>query len=189
MKKVTVDQTIIENVIRYCEDKQVYDKLGAYGDFYYKLQLRMASQSITDNLEEHSKQFEAKETLPVCSIDFFKENLGNEVSRYNAKHEFVETVTVVEENIWNLFESQSLKTTKYGEVFYYKPYNVQDEKENWVIRINYPVGSGYFVSEAKGVLTTTEKKENATTFNREDVDSMCEGLNGNREEWFSFEKI
>jgi len=27
---------ILENVIKYCEDKQVYDKLTMYGDFYYK---------------------------------------------------------------------------------------------------------------------------------------------------------
>lgn len=27
----------IMNVIKYCEDKQIYDKLGYYGDFYYKL--------------------------------------------------------------------------------------------------------------------------------------------------------
>lgn len=28
---------IIEAIIKYCEDKQIYDKLGAYKDFYYKL--------------------------------------------------------------------------------------------------------------------------------------------------------
>ena len=29
--------SIIQDVIRYCEDKAIYDKLGNYGDFYYKL--------------------------------------------------------------------------------------------------------------------------------------------------------
>lgn len=28
---------IIEAIIKYCEDKQIYDKLGTYRDFYYKL--------------------------------------------------------------------------------------------------------------------------------------------------------
>lgn len=56
-KTLAVDQSLIENIIRYCEDKQVYDKLTMYGDFYYKLKLKMAGQSIADNLDEHSKQF------------------------------------------------------------------------------------------------------------------------------------
>lgn len=32
-----IDKEIIENICRYCENKQIYDKLGNYGDFYYKL--------------------------------------------------------------------------------------------------------------------------------------------------------
>ena len=27
---------ILENVVKYCEDKAIYDKLTMYGDFYYK---------------------------------------------------------------------------------------------------------------------------------------------------------
>ncbi|WP_296864721.1 hypothetical protein [uncultured Methanobrevibacter sp.] len=34
---VPVDIDIINNIIKYCEDQTVYDKLGRYGDFYYKL--------------------------------------------------------------------------------------------------------------------------------------------------------
>ncbi len=34
---IAIDREIINNIIKYCEDKQVYDKLGGYGDFYYKL--------------------------------------------------------------------------------------------------------------------------------------------------------
>lgn len=34
---VTVDQSVIDNIIKYCEDKAIYDKLSNYGDFYYKL--------------------------------------------------------------------------------------------------------------------------------------------------------
>ena len=137
MKTLAVDQTVIENVIKYCEDKQVYDKLGAYGDFYYKLKMKLAGQSIADNLNEHSKQFEGKELIePELKTAMVKSGAFKEV------------------------------------------------KEDWLIRIIYPVDSGYFVSEAKGILTTTEKPENATTFTREDADDICEGLNGSREEWF-----
>lgn len=28
---------ILENVARYCEDQAIYDKLGRYGDFYYRI--------------------------------------------------------------------------------------------------------------------------------------------------------
>jgi hypothetical protein len=28
---------ILEQVVAYCEDQAVYDKLGNYGDFYYKI--------------------------------------------------------------------------------------------------------------------------------------------------------
>ncbi len=30
-------QDILNNVIKYCEDKDICDKLAAYGDFYYKI--------------------------------------------------------------------------------------------------------------------------------------------------------
>ena len=36
-KVIPIPIDVVKNIIRYCEDKQVYDKLGAYGDFYYKL--------------------------------------------------------------------------------------------------------------------------------------------------------
>lgn len=36
MKTVEIPIELIEKVCKYCEDKQVYDKLGYYGDFYYK---------------------------------------------------------------------------------------------------------------------------------------------------------
>lgn len=29
--------SILENVKEYCEDKAIYDKLSAYGDFYYRI--------------------------------------------------------------------------------------------------------------------------------------------------------
>lgn len=28
---------ILEQVVEYCEDQAIYDKLGNYGDFYYKI--------------------------------------------------------------------------------------------------------------------------------------------------------
>ena len=35
--KLPVPIEIIDNIIKYCEDEAIYDKLGRYGDFYYKL--------------------------------------------------------------------------------------------------------------------------------------------------------
>ena len=35
--KTPVPSEIIDNIIKYCEDEAIYDKLGRYGDFYYKL--------------------------------------------------------------------------------------------------------------------------------------------------------
>jgi hypothetical protein len=38
----TVDEKlrqILENVVAYCEDQAIYDKLGKYGDFYYKIKM------------------------------------------------------------------------------------------------------------------------------------------------------
>lgn len=37
MKTKTISPEIIKNIIKYCEDNQIYDKLSNYGDFYYKL--------------------------------------------------------------------------------------------------------------------------------------------------------
>jgi hypothetical protein len=37
---------ILENMIRYCEDQEIYDKLGRYHDFYYK------AKKILDKLDK-----------------------------------------------------------------------------------------------------------------------------------------
>ena len=35
--KIMVSREILENVCEYCENMAIYDKLGNYGDFYYKI--------------------------------------------------------------------------------------------------------------------------------------------------------
>ena len=42
-REFILTESIVNGILRFCEDKQVYDKLAAYGDFYYKL--KKASQS------------------------------------------------------------------------------------------------------------------------------------------------
>ena len=37
-KFVKVQTSLVKNILKYCEDNAIYDKLGRYGDFYYKLQ-------------------------------------------------------------------------------------------------------------------------------------------------------
>lgn len=34
---VEIDVKILDNIIKYCEAQQIYDKLTAYGEFYYKI--------------------------------------------------------------------------------------------------------------------------------------------------------
>jgi len=34
---VSVPLSVIKQVLKYCEDNQIYDKLGSYQNFYYKL--------------------------------------------------------------------------------------------------------------------------------------------------------
>ena len=42
---VSVPLPVILQVLKYCEDNQIYDKLGNYQDFYYKLnQIRRESE-------------------------------------------------------------------------------------------------------------------------------------------------
>jgi hypothetical protein len=36
---------ILENVASYCEDQAIYDKLGGYGDFYYKIKKLLEKDS------------------------------------------------------------------------------------------------------------------------------------------------
>lgn len=38
-------QKILEDVARYCEDQAIYDKLGRYGDFYYKIKTLLNAMS------------------------------------------------------------------------------------------------------------------------------------------------
>lgn len=35
--EITITREVAEAICRYCEDKAIYDKLGKYNDFYYKL--------------------------------------------------------------------------------------------------------------------------------------------------------
>lgn len=37
VETIPVDVKVIKDIIQYCEDKAIYDKLGYYGDFYYRL--------------------------------------------------------------------------------------------------------------------------------------------------------
>lgn len=36
-KEFVVSREILENICYYCEHQGIYDKLGNYGDFYYKV--------------------------------------------------------------------------------------------------------------------------------------------------------
>ena len=36
-KFIKIEKEIIQQIIKYCEDQAIYDKLGKYGDFYYNL--------------------------------------------------------------------------------------------------------------------------------------------------------
>ena len=40
--RVEVPMKILEDVLRYCENNAIYDKLSKYGDFYYKIKKIMA---------------------------------------------------------------------------------------------------------------------------------------------------
>ena len=53
--------------------------------------------------------------MSAQSKTWFKDRLGKELVRYYKNGTFVNTVECTEENIDNLFESQSLKTTMYSE--------------------------------------------------------------------------
>lgn len=49
MNTINVPTNVIESVCRYCEEMQVYDKLGKYGDFYYKLK-SLLNKELEENL-------------------------------------------------------------------------------------------------------------------------------------------
>lgn len=36
-EKITIDKSLAESICKYCEDKAIWDKLGRYNDFYYKI--------------------------------------------------------------------------------------------------------------------------------------------------------
>ena len=36
-RKISIPQSLAEDICDYCESQAIYDKLGDYGDFYYKL--------------------------------------------------------------------------------------------------------------------------------------------------------
>lgn len=40
---------ILEDVVRYCEDQAIWDKLGQYGDFCYKIQKLLKENTVPDS--------------------------------------------------------------------------------------------------------------------------------------------
>ncbi len=42
--EITISRDLAESICQYCEDKAVYDKLANYGDFYYKLKIKLQQQ-------------------------------------------------------------------------------------------------------------------------------------------------
>ena len=66
MNTINVPINVIENICKYCEDMQVYDKLGRYGDFYYKLKCllnkefeeNLTTEDIIERLSIDSKYYE-----------------------------------------------------------------------------------------------------------------------------------
>ena len=41
MDKITISKKLAEMICKYCEDKQVYDKLTLYDDFYYQIKKQL----------------------------------------------------------------------------------------------------------------------------------------------------
>ena len=42
--EITISRNLAKSICQYCEDKAVYDKLANYGDFYYKLKIKIQQQ-------------------------------------------------------------------------------------------------------------------------------------------------
>ena len=42
--EITISRDLAESICQYCEDKAIYDKLTNYGDFYYKLKIKLQQQ-------------------------------------------------------------------------------------------------------------------------------------------------
>ena len=39
--EITISRDLAESICQYCEDKAIYDKLANYGDFYYKIKMKI----------------------------------------------------------------------------------------------------------------------------------------------------
>jgi hypothetical protein len=37
MDNIIISKKVAESICKYCEDKAIFDKLGNYNDFYYKI--------------------------------------------------------------------------------------------------------------------------------------------------------
>ena len=42
--EITISRDLAKSICQYCEDKAVYDKLANYGNFYYKLKIKIQQQ-------------------------------------------------------------------------------------------------------------------------------------------------
>lgn len=46
MENIIISKEIVEAICKYCEDKAIYDKLGHYKDFYYKIKKILNNKNI-----------------------------------------------------------------------------------------------------------------------------------------------
>lgn len=53
-------------------------------------------------------------------LSFFRQNIWNELNRFDSNGNVVSTITCTEENMLNLYNSQFEDETLYGQVFFYE---------------------------------------------------------------------
>lgn len=66
-EKIIIDRELVDSICKYCEDQAIYDKLGQYNDFYYKLK-RSTPEGTFVNVDEIRDDF-TQEVYRVLDAD------------------------------------------------------------------------------------------------------------------------
>ena len=50
--EITIPVSLAKDICEYCEHEAIYDKLGNYGDFYYKLKMAIEKKELLNTIKD-----------------------------------------------------------------------------------------------------------------------------------------
>ena len=67
-----MDKEILNQIIRYCEDKDICNKLENFGDFYNQIKLDIVNEDVIKNVIEYCEYEQIYDKLTLYGSFYYK---------------------------------------------------------------------------------------------------------------------